>query len=196
MIKIDLLPQNLKKKESTSKIPVFPILALVILVVLAINILLGLLILYKKAQVGILNKKWNGMQAQFKEVEDLKNGLKAKEDKIKIMEYVTKRDIYWTDFFNKINQAVPKGLWFNRLALSKQGLIIEGSVFSFSTDKVTLVNKFYNELKNDEFFKLNFVNFSLDSVQKRIIKDYEILDFLLTAKINEKRFEVEYSPKR
>lgn len=197
MIKINLLPETLRRKESTTKIPVLPILFIAIFIVLSLNILFVLLVLYKRTQVSHIEQKWNNMQGQFKEVSDLKKELVTKKEKLKVMEYTLKRDVYWTDFLNKINQSVPKGLWLNRLTLSsKQGLVIEGSVFSFSADQVSLVNRFFNELKSDQFFQQNFNNFSLGSVQRRTVKQYEILDFLLTASINQERFGVEYKTKK
>ena len=82
---------------------------------------------------------------------------------------------------NKLNLAIPKRLWLNRLSISGNNLVIEGSVFSFGNDHVTLVNKFFDQLKGDEFFVQNFSDLNLDSMQRRTIKSYEALDFLLTA---------------
>lgn len=149
--------------------------------------------MYKKVQVVSLNKIWEKMEPQFKEVNALKNKLEIERDKVKVTEYILKREVYFTDFLNKINKAVPKGLWLNHLSLSEEGLVIEGSVFSFGTDKVSLVNKFFNELRTDELFIQSFNKFNLDSVQTRNIKEYELLDFLLTAQINKERFKIGHS---
>lgn len=191
MIKINLLPPDLRKKEIMPKIPLSFIAFLVILIIFAIHILLFFLSMYKKVQVAALNKTWETMQPQFKEIDALRKNLEAERSKVKIREYVLKRDFYWTDFLNKINKAVPKGLWLNHLSLSDTGLVIEGSVFSFGTEEVSLVNKFFDELKSDGFFIQYFNKFNLDSVQRRSIKDYEILDFLLTAQINKEKPKVE-----
>jgi Tfp pilus assembly protein PilN len=97
------------------------------------------------------------------------------------MEAILKKDLYLTDFLNEINKAVPKGLWLTRLSFSSKGLVLEGSVFSFDSDEVSLANSFFDELKSDNFFVENFVNFNIGSVQRRNIKEYEIVDFLFTA---------------
>jgi len=62
-------------------------------------------------------------------------------------------------------------------------LSIEGSVFNFGIDEITKLNSFFNDLKNDDFFKLNFSSVDLASVRRRQVKDYEIVDFLLKAQI-------------
>lgn len=185
MIKINLLPENLRKSESVQKIPLLAVIYIISLIIIVLHILLGVLSVYKKVQLTTLDKTWNKIQPQYKEVQTLKKELAIKRDKVKLIDFLLKRNIYLTDFLNKINKAVPKGLWLNRLSFSETGLFIEGSVFSFGTDEVSLVNKFFNELKNDGFFQKNFNNFNLESMQRRNIKEYEVLDFLLTAKVNE-----------
>ena len=189
MITINLLPQEFRKAEKKETVPVSLVIVGVVVVMVVLHVLFGVLGLYKKAQLAYLEKKWTGEQAHFKEVSDLKKELEEKKRKADALKGFVVRDVYWTDFFNTINRAVPKGLWLNRLSVSDQGLVIEGSVFSFNIDQVALVNKFFDELKKDAFFRARFTNFSLDSVQRRSIKQYEILDFLLTAKLTEGQLE-------
>ncbi|MFH1622707.1 MAG: hypothetical protein ABIA97_06295 [Candidatus Omnitrophota bacterium] len=196
MIKINLLPTGLRRKEIVEQIPLPAIVYFTVLIVLAIHLILFVLIVYKKMQFGSLNQTWERMRPQHEEVSLLKEDLMVKRDNAKVMEYILVRNIYFTEFLSKINQAVPKGLWLNRLSFSYDGLVIAGNVFSFGTEEVSLVNKFFNVLKNDQFFTVNFDNFNLDSVQRRMIKEYEVLDFLLTADIKEERFKIQYSDAR
>lgn len=193
MIRINLLPTTLRKKEKTKAVQAPVIIYFVAIAVLALHLIFFVLSVYKKNQLSSLNNSWERTQPQFREVELLKSNLAIKRDKVRVMEYILGRNIYFTEFFSKINQAVPKGLWLNRLSFSYDSLVIGGSVFSFGTEEISLVNKFFNELKNDEFFLENFSDFNLDSVQRRVIKEYEVLDFLLTAEVQKERFEIEYS---
>lgn len=181
MITINLLPKELREKEKTSTFSLPPVFFKTIVVILAFQVIFGFVGLYKKLQVGNLDRAWTKAQSQFKEINDLKVELAQKKESAEAIKGVLKRSRYWTDFFNKINQATPKGLWLNRLSIAEKGLVIEGSVFSFNKDQITLVNKFFDELKKDVFFRENFTNFSLDSVQNRAIKQYEVLDFILSA---------------
>ena len=196
MIEINLLPPDLRKQEIVKHFKTPVIIYFVTMTALAFHLMFFVLNVYKKAQLSSLDNAWEKAQPQFKEIEVLKNSLAIKREKAKVMEQILGRNIYFTEFFDKINKAIPKGLWLNRLSFSYDGLVIGGSVFSFGTEEVSLVNKFFNELKNDEFFISNFNNFNLDSVQRRVIKEYEVLDFLLTAEIKKERFEVEYSDQR
>lgn len=183
MITINLLPQEARKQEKKDIVPLTPLLFIALIVILVLHTVLGLFGLVKKMQLGILERSWTKVQPQLTEMSEIKKELEEKQKKAEALTSIAKRTVYWTDFFNKINAAVPKGLWLNRLSLSEQGFVIEGSVFSFNIDQISLVNKFFDELKKDVFFQMNFSNFSLDSVQRRSIKQYEILDFVLTAKL-------------
>ena len=188
MIKINLLSESIRKKETSRKVPLPVIIYFVTLAVISIHLIFLVLNIYKKVQLSSLNQTWERTQPEFKEVGAIKMNLSISRDKVKAMEDMLGRNIYFTDFFNKINQAVPKGLWLNRLSFSYEGLVIEGSVFSFGKEEVSLVNKFFDELKNDQFFLENFSDFNLDSVRRRVIKEYEVLDFLLTADVKKERF--------
>ena len=184
MITINILPKELQEKEKTSTFSLPPVFFKAVVIIVAFHVVVGFVGLYKKIQLQGLDKKWTKVQPQFKEFNDLKVELAQKKERADAIKGVLKRDKYWTDFFNKINQATPKGLWLNRLSISEQGLAIEGSVFSFNKDQITLVNKFFDELKKDPFFRESFFNFSLDSVQSRTIKQYEVIDFVLSATLN------------
>jgi len=199
MIRINLLPQQLRRKKSvkvSKKTPLLPVVFIITLIILALHVIFALISFDKKMQLASLDQRWDKIQAQSKEVDTLKSNLEIKKEKLKAMQSILKRDLYLTDFLNKINQAIPSRLWLNRLSFSERGLVIEGSVFSFGSEELSLVNNFFNELKNDVFFKQNFDNFNLDSVQRRNIKKYEILDFLLTAEINKESSKIESSNKR
>ncbi|MDD5006068.1 MAG: PilN domain-containing protein [Candidatus Omnitrophica bacterium] len=193
MIRINLLPANLRRRETSIDVPqinMLPVVSVAVLVVLAIHIIFFLLSYDKKMRLGSLAGTWDKKQQQFKEIEDLKKNLILKKDKVKTIESFLRRDFYLTDFLNKVNQAVPKGLWLTRLSFSIDGLVIEGSVFSSSSELVSLVNNFFNGLKSDVFFQQNFDNFNLDSVQRKNIKEYEVLDFLLTAGIRQQEEKI------
>ncbi|MDD5292239.1 MAG: PilN domain-containing protein [Candidatus Omnitrophica bacterium] len=206
MIKVNLLPAHLKRKESAGKsapdslykIPMYPIMAVVFILVLIVHIVLGLFSFNRKMQIDSLDKTSKRVQAQSKEIENIKKDIIAKKDKLKILEPLLKKDIYWTSFLNKVNQAVPKGLWLTNLSFSNRGLTIKGSVFSFEADEVSLVNSFFDVLKNDSFFSDNFVDFNIGSMQRRGIKQYEVLDFVLTAeeKKKEEKTSDEHNNKR
>jgi len=189
MIKVNLLPEHLKKKEPgqkssrgpLDKAPIYPIMAVIFILLLFVHIALGLFIFNKKMQIDSLDKTSKNAQAQSKEIEDIKKDIAAKRDKLKILEPLLKRDMHWTYFLNKVNQAVPKGLWLTNISFINRRLVIKGSVLAFESDEVSLVNSFFDDLKNDSFFADNFADFNIGSMQRRSIKQYEVLDFILTA---------------
>jgi len=186
MIKINLLPSAQKKQTSKIQLqvtPYIPIIFLVILFMLGLNILLGLFGIFKKVQFIALNNKWRSAQPKMQEIEKLKADIKSKKQQISTLGSLTVRNFYITTLLNKINKSIPDGLWLSKLSIKSDGLSIEGSVFNFGIDEITKLNSFFNDLKNDDFFKLNFSSVDLASVRRRQVKDYEIVDFLLKAQI-------------
>lgn len=189
MININLLPTGFKNKEEVSKsgqlslakLPGLPIMVGVLLVVLSAHIILGLLSLDKKMQTASLENRLKGMDSQARTVENIKKEAAIKKEKATVMESIFKRNLHITYLLNKINKAVPKGLWFSRINFSQKGLSIEGSVFSFDGDQVPLVNNFFDKLKSDSFFIERFTDLNIDSMQTRNVKQYEILDFIARA---------------
>ncbi|MDD5618785.1 MAG: hypothetical protein PHG69_06815 [Candidatus Omnitrophica bacterium] len=198
MIRINLLPANFKRQDDAAKgepsqplnLPTYQIMAVVFIAVLAIHVVLALMTFNKKMQIASLDRVSKRMHAQSKEVESIKKDITEKKDKLKVMESVLSKNLYTTQFLSKINKATPRGLWLNRLSFSERGLVMEGSVFSLRGEEVSLVNIFFDELKGDDFFVKNFVDFNIDSVQRKSIKQYEVLDFILTAEIKKEEKKV------
>jgi len=194
MITINLLPENLKQEKSQlklEKIPFLPIIFLVIFIVLVIHILLGVVGIYKRVQTISLNKQWQQSQPKLKEIEKIKEDLRKKNQQLAVLENIVNRNFYWGNLLSKINKAVPEGLWLTRLNIQKDSFVIEGSIFNFGLDEIALLNTFFNDLKEDDLFKSNLENFDIASVRRRKIKNYEIIDFLLSADIKGGEVEAE-----
>ena len=184
MITVNLLPENQRRHKNRielKSIPFMPIVFLVVIIVLAIHVLLGMVSVYKRIQAISLNSRWQKAQPKIQEMEKLKAELRKKNQQINFLNSILERRFYASAVLNKINRAIPEGLWLNRLSIKKDSFIMEGSVFNFGIDEITMLNNFFNDLKKDDFFKLNFDNLDLASVRRRQVKDYEIVDFLLSA---------------
>ena len=194
MITINLLPENLREQRSglkLEKIPFLPIIFLVVAVVLFAHILLGMAGIYKRIQTISLNRQWQKAQPKLQEIEKIKSDLRKKDQQVALLENILKRDFYWSTLLSKINKAVPQGLWLRQLNIQEDSFTMEGSVFNFGLDEIALLNTFFNDLKGDSFFENNLKNFDLTSVRRRKIKNYEIIDFLLSAEIKGSEIETE-----
>jgi len=78
---------------------------------------------------------------------------------------------------------VPKGLWLQRFSLSSEGLVIQGSVVSRTQNEMTIIGKFLQDLKVSKVFASTFSKIELSSVQRRTIKTFDVVDFVLLGSL-------------
>jgi Tfp pilus assembly protein PilN len=182
MIAINLLPKSQRKAERRISVPQN---RLIYLVVGAVLILLhaGLLFLtgLKKVQLISLNVHWNQMAPQSKQVVALRQEMKVIEAEIGSLKGMATRPASVTEILSTLVNAVPKGLWLDRFSLTNDGLVIQGSVISQSQNEMTIIGKFLQELRTNATFATLFEKIELNSVQRRTIKSYDVVDFVVVG---------------
>ncbi|MBM3247950.1 MAG: PilN domain-containing protein [Candidatus Omnitrophica bacterium] len=192
MIEINLLPQELRKKESNFKLP-FPkenlILfggAILVLLILIHLILMGALAAKKVKYLG-LNMEWQKILPEKNKIDSLKGEQKEITEKIKSIDKLTKKGrISWAKKLNVISDVLPQGVWVRRVNFIGTALTIEGSSVSLRGEEVILVNKFASALKNSANFYSDFKDVEVGSIKRRQIKNIEVADFVLLATVKEK----------
>ena len=69
------------------------------------------------------------------------------------------------------------------VGLTADGMMIQGSVVSLSQNEMTAIGKFLQELKSNKTFTALWPKIELGSVQRRTIKTYDVVDFVLTGEV-------------
>lgn len=183
MITINLLPKNLRRGERKIVIPyrttIFGIVAFFILLHFSLLALAAV----KEIQILSLNGTWQQVEPQSKDTSSVKGEIKKLESGIKTMETVLFRDLSMTELLSGLNAAVPKGLWLERFSFSNEGLVIQGSVVSLTQNEMTIIGKFLQDIKNNKTFSTHFSKIELNSVQRRTIKTYDVVDFVVVGDI-------------
>jgi len=184
MITINLLPKGFKKAEK--KKIVFPYKALLMSVVGILILLHALLVpvaLLKKIQLVSLKSTWSRMTPQTKDSASTRKEIKNLEIKAKALKDMLARKVSLTELLSGLNAAVPKGLWLERFSFSDDGLVIQGSVVSLTQNEMTIIGKFLQDLRGSRTLASVFPKIELTSVQRRTIKTYDVVDFLLTGEL-------------
>ncbi|MCM8796836.1 MAG: hypothetical protein NC923_03025 [Candidatus Omnitrophica bacterium] len=191
MIEINLLPEELRAKESVSDeiieeslikfTPKNILLLLPLIAAATVIITLSLcgVSIFKGTQLSRIEKRWRALEQQRKIVKEFaeQNWLLSQEAAV-IKNYLDKR-VNWAEKLNKLSLYLPRGIWFNALAVSAKDLIIQASVFSLQKEEMNLISRFIEQLKKDPAFSKDFKSIELGSVQKRLAGGYEIIDFIL-----------------
>jgi Tfp pilus assembly protein PilN len=184
MITINLLPKTERRAERRSvTVPykVYLVAAGAVLVVLHVG-LLGIFLLEEVHLVG-LRGHWNKVAPQSKDFVSIKNDIKALETESANLKSVLTRSANVTELLSTLTAAVPKGLWLERFSMTPQGLVIQGSVVSLSQNEMTTIGKFLQDIKTNKTFGALWPKIELNSVQRRTIKAYDVVDFVLSGEV-------------
>lgn len=182
MIAINLLPKNLRKFERRKiTLPYKTYLAWVIIVLVFLHLSLFIIAVAKEVQILSLKNTWRNIEAQSKDSSGARREVKELEAKVNTVKEALSRKASLTELLSSLNAAVPKGLWLDRYSFSDDGLLIQGSVVSLNQNEMTNIGKFLQDLKNNKLYSSLFPKIELNSVQRRTIKTYDVVDFVLTG---------------
>ena len=196
MININLLPLEIKREvekkfqSSQSHIPLEVIVGSfggIILIVVLIHLMLVSFSLKRIANYRNLDREWKTLESRRTVIdginEELKN-LKLEESDTRKLFLTTFHD--WSRTLSAFSVDLPKGIWFNKMTVEKDDLILQGSAITRDKDEMVAAHSYVNQLKSSVFLKTKFVEFSLDSVQKHKVQKSNVVDFLIKGKINPK----------
>ncbi|MCM8795182.1 MAG: PilN domain-containing protein [Candidatus Omnitrophica bacterium] len=188
MIKINLLPEEFIPKpqkivfKPNSK-HILYVVAFIFGIMVFIHIYLIAVFIFKNTQLNALNSKWQTLAAQRKMVEDFKKEYEVLSTETISLQQLDSLRINWAEKLNKLSLLLPHGVWLNELSLKEKNFILKGSVISLQKEELTLINKFMNNLKTDLAFFKHFVSLELGPLQRKTLGGYDIVDFVLQAKL-------------
>lgn len=186
MIEINFLPQELKTKSKkfAGRPYYFRYLVLSgISLLVCLHLYLAVMAIAKYSRFRVLSNKWQRMAPERKILDEFKKEYDVLSvDAQAMQEMITKR-INFAEKLNKLSLNLPSGVWFNELIFSLKDFSLKGSVISLQKEEMGLINKFIDNLKNDNGFFNRFDNLELNSVQRRAIGGYDVVDFVLLGKL-------------
>lgn len=188
MIEINLLPEEFKqKKQMQIALPqtqtVVYILAAVFSLFVIIHLFLGGALLVKKIQYKSLERIWAKLSPKLAEVNEWKRQYNISSQQTEYINRLLKQRITVADKMQVLMNALPNGVWFNRLNLKDKGFNLLGSVVSLKTDEMRLLNLFLNRLKEDKQFFKDFAKMELGRVVMRTLGGFSIMDFVLEGNL-------------
>lgn len=195
-LEINLLAQDKQKKTTRlaflPQIKTFvPLLIGIVVLIVAVHLVLIAAVLWNKGAYSNLSKKWKSIEGQKNEWEKLKNEASRMEKKISLVEQLLSGRFIWSDTMESINESIVSGIWLNSFLLgektppntsSKRAFMsLSGSVVTSGGQGTATIGKFMNNLKENKEFSNDFDEIELGSIQRKSIKETEIMDFTITA---------------
>lgn len=124
MIEINLLPEDLRKKESVKitlpEIPIKKTLFVAGGVVISLQLLLTLYIVFLHFQFVALNGQITVLREANKEVLEVKIQTTGVLNRLKEARNATTRPFYWASLLNEISGCMTKGVWLRNLSVSEE----------------------------------------------------------------------------
>jgi hypothetical protein len=197
MIEINLLPSGLREKK---KVPVEQLFQKKsILTILGALILLHLF-LYAVTSItakrlNILERNWQGLSPKRAELSKLSGELTEIDKKVPLIDQLISNRILWSKKLNEISDLLVPGVWLNELSLQKKEmkdkgtldcLVIRGSAASRTKNEPVLIAKTMQSLKDSSSFSADFAEIELGPIKKKLIKQTEIMDFILISEFKRK----------
>ena len=196
MIRINLLPEELRRKESMRiKMPEIPIRRAVsgfLVFFIGIQLLVGAWAAWQHAsltRLAALTKEWNDRN---RDLSLKKAKTKEAREQIKTAQGLSVGKFHWSRLLNAVSDSVTKGIWLQSLSVTESGpsakkdakkaktrhLQLEGSVMARG-EETAYTGKFIQSLKANPTLAGLFSDVRLSTIQQRKIKDIDVYDFVL-----------------
>ena len=194
MIEINLIPEHLRKKRKGFVVPmgnlglpqeaVIGLMGGLIALLLVITLIFQVMIFIKWIQRAELNAQWKTIAADKETVDLVLGELRALQGKINSVEKITtEKRISWAQKLNDISDSLPRRAWLNKISLDQRVLLIDGNAVSKMSDDMMNVGSFTASLKDKKSFMSGLENIEVGSIQRRQIKSVDVVDFLITVKL-------------
>lgn len=212
MIQINLLPEEMRKKErirlSLPEVPIRKVLVVFFGVFFAVQILLSVFAFVQKGRIGKIQKEIDALKLENRQITLRKAETATARARLKEIKALTLRDFFWTKLLNDLSDSVTKGIWLTNLSLEEiavpakasetaqrlkrtdgrvmiSTLRIDGSAVG-QGQETAFIGKFIKELKENSFFSEIFQDVKLSNINQKKIREADVYDFSLTCIFREK----------
>ncbi|MBI4335271.1 MAG: hypothetical protein HY589_01300 [Candidatus Omnitrophica bacterium] len=208
MIKINLLPREVKKQQGPKrpvefKIPELGAGALRIGIysvsaLIALHLFAAVSIMLKVGALNKLKSRWRTEEPRKAQIEDLNREVGLIEKKVLPVKELLDKRILWSRQLNALSNAMTPGVWLTKLYIvtrargaKDQGydrvLNIEGVAASLYGDEASLIAGFVKAIQGDaEFFKI-FSEAKLGPMERAALDKSYIMNFRVFCVFKEGR---------
>jgi Tfp pilus assembly protein PilN len=203
MIEINLLPEELRKKESvTVKLPDIPtlkIFAVTLAGLAVLQILITLFAFVQKFELYSLRGRLVTMTEANKDITRVKNETRALQARIHQIQALTTRPLYWSSFLSGLTASMTKGVWLRDLSVIEMDgaaasvriknlqlsgepeakvklLRLEGGAIG-KGQETAHIGKFLKSLKESPVLAPHFSQMELTNISQRKANDHDVYDF-------------------
>ena len=215
MIEINLLPEQMRKKEAVKialpDIPIKKTVTIALAVIFGFQALFTLLTIFLGFQKSSYTRQGQMFREANKEITQQKTETTGMYGRLKDARLVTTRKFYWAALLNALSNSMTKGVWLRAFYVSDQEpkpasaaypaeptaatdkkapkdryLVIEGSAVG-TGQETAFIGKFLKQLKDNPLFGELFVDIKPSNINQRRIKEYDVYDFMIYCKFRKEK---------
>ena len=192
MIEINLLPEELKLKtkkkvsfnfSNIDQKKLIYLVPVVFGILILIHVCLAGLTIIASVRLGNLNRQWVKLEPERKKLESFQKESNISSADGQFLQQLSVQRVNWAEKLNSLSLSLPSGIWFEEMLISDKAFSLRGSIISLAKEEMNIVNRFIENLKNDPKFFKDFNSLELGSINRRQIKSYDIMDFVLEGNI-------------
>ena len=195
MLEINLVPKNLRKKRKSHfawgemKIPLEVVVGIgggFVFLLIFVHVLLLIINISCLTRHKMLKNEWTKIIPQKEKADSILSQLRNMQLRKNTIKGISPDDINsssWAVKLNILSDVLPNGVWLKKVALSEKILFVEGSSISTQNRDLLDIHHLITSLKNSNAFLENLTSLDLGTIQRRKIRDIEIIDFLITARV-------------
>jgi Tfp pilus assembly protein PilN len=195
MIEINLLPEELRKKEeSVNLLAELPIKRSAVIVVI---VFFGLQILATLGAFSIsAHSKW--MKAETVKLREMSKEILAQKALTALIkkrsekaDAAIQQPFLWSSLLNALSDSITKGVWLTHLSITNDNkakqLRLDGSLVGRG-EETALAGKFIKELKSNPLFNELFNEIELVTMKQKRIKEFDVYDFEILCNFKKGKF--------
>jgi len=146
------------------------------------------------SQISALNSKLKGLSQQRTEMKHklgtldlvrLQNIKGEYEEQVQILKEAAEIT-YLTPLLNALPSLIPKGVWLTNISFSfdpVSSFKLEGKAyFEDESKQINFVNRFFNNIKDNNDFRNSFNKIDLDFIKQQISGEFEVTEFGITGR--------------
>jgi len=181
-----------RKKESIDlpALPVVPIAVAVVVFLVALQVLLFLVLQFKGATLASLKKKNETVKVANSDAVKVDSSVKTLSSKADAVDKLRASRFNLSRKLNDLSDSMVTGVWLRSLDVKKgdvpgepgvlkEVLVIEGSSVVGEGREDGCIGPFVNSLKGNQSFFGDFDEIELSKVERKKIKNTEIMDFVI-----------------
>ena len=193
MIKINLVPVTLRRKKKSivavnmRSVPREVMVGFIggfVVLLFVVHVFLQLLIFFRFADHARHKKQWEKILPDKEKVDKILGEMRSLQTKIDAIDKVTAgKRILWAQKLNDISDGMPRGVWLNKISVDDKIFLLDGSAVSKSHDEMINIGNLASSLKNKKPFMAGLQNIEVGSIQRRLVRTTEVIDFVITIKL-------------